>query len=68
MQNMARALRIERAWGRFHVTARGNERKPIYRHDSDRVHFLELLGESTELFAWRVHAYTLMDNHYHLLV
>jgi hypothetical protein len=28
---MARPLRIERPGGSYHVTARGNERKPIYR-------------------------------------
>jgi REP element-mobilizing transposase RayT len=65
---MARALRIERPGGRYHVTARGNERKAIYRSDTDRAHFLELLGEATEAFGIRVHAYVLMDNHYHLLV
>jgi REP element-mobilizing transposase RayT len=65
---MARPLRIERPGGRFHVTARGNERKAIYRRDSDRFHFLELLSEATERFAIRIHAYVLMDNHFHLLV
>jgi hypothetical protein len=65
---MARALRIERVGGRYHVTARGNERKAIYRNDSDRVHFLQLLAETTERFAIRIHAYVLMDNHFHLLV
>lgn len=47
---MARALCIERAGGRYHVTTRGNERKPIYRTDADRAHFLELLGEAVERF------------------
>ena len=65
---MARALRIERPGGRYHVTARGNERKPIYRDDSDRFHFLELLAEAIERFGIRVHAYVLMDNHFHQLI
>jgi putative transposase len=65
---MARALRIERVGGRYHVTARGNERKRIYRQDSDRAHFLELLAEATDRFTLRVHTYVLMDNHYHLLL
>jgi putative transposase len=67
MGHMARALRIERAGGRYHVTARGNERKDIFRDDADHFHFLELLGELAERFGLRVHAYVLMDNHYHLL-
>jgi putative transposase len=65
---MARALRIERPGGRYHVTARGNERKEIFRDDTDRFHFLESLGELAERFGVRVHAYVLMDNHYHLLL
>ena len=39
---MARPLLIERAGGGYHVAARGNEQKPIYRDDHDRGHFLEL--------------------------
>ncbi|MGA2863799.1 MAG: transposase [Verrucomicrobiota bacterium] len=64
----ARALRIQRPAGRYHVTARGNERRAIYRQESDRAHFLEFLGELSERFGLRVHAYVLMDNHFHLLV
>ena len=50
------------------MTARGNERRAIYREESDRAHFLGLLGELTERFGLRVHAYVLMDNHFHLLL
>ncbi|HVV71028.1 MAG TPA: transposase [Verrucomicrobiae bacterium] len=65
---MARALRIERPGGRYHVTARGNERKDIFRDDSDHFHFLELLSQLGERYGARVHAYVLMSNHYHLLL
>lgn len=65
---MARALRIERPGGRYHGTARGNERKDIFRDETDHVHFLELLGELGERYGVRVHAYVLMDNHYHLML
>jgi len=47
---MARPLRINRAGGRYHVTARGNERKAIFRNHTDRFHFLELVGEQGERF------------------
>ena len=47
---MARPLRVERTGGWYHVTARGNERKVIYRDDSDRRHFLALLEEMTDRF------------------
>ncbi len=65
---MARALRVEGLGRRYHVTARGNEGRAIYRTDSDRAHFLKLLSEATDRFSIRVHAYVLMDNHYHLLI
>ena len=65
---MARALRIERAGGRYHVTARGNERKAIFRDEWDRFRFLKLLSELTERFGTKTHAYVLMGNHYHLML
>ncbi len=68
MSSMARPLRLERPGRRYHLTARGQERRSIYRDDGDRGHFLELLEEATDRFGVRIHAYVLMDNHYHLLV
>jgi putative transposase len=65
---MARPLRIERAGGWYHITARGNERREIFYQDSDRRHFLELLEAMVEMFRVRLHAYVLMSNHYHLLL
>jgi len=50
------------------VTARGNERKPIYRDDRDRERFLEILADGVNRFRLVVHAYVLMRNHYHLLL
>jgi len=52
----------------YHVTARGNEKKAIYRDDRDRERFLAALGETVERFGVVVHAYCLMPNHYHLLL
>ena len=65
---MARPLRIELAGGWYHVSARGNERRAIFRGVSDRFHLLALLGECVERFGWFLHGYVLMDNHYHLLI
>jgi len=47
---MARPLRIERAGGWYHVTGRGNERRPIFRDNRDRQHFCELLAEWVSRF------------------
>ena len=65
---MARPLRIDVAGGRYYVTNRGNERRPIFRDDRDRWHFLELLAELPQRWGARVHGWVLMDNHYHLLL
>src|SRR5580765_8793378 len=51
---MARALRIEIQDGHYHVTARGNERRAIFRQDKDRTHFLELLSELPPRFGVRL--------------
>ena len=63
---MARPLRIEYEGAHYHVTTRGSERKAIFRDDTDRWKFIELLGRAVEQFDIQVHAYVLMDNHYHL--
>ena len=65
---MARPIRVEYANAVYHVTARGNERKAIYRDDVDRQRFLETVEQTVERFAVVIHAYCLMPNHYHLLM
>lgn len=67
---MARPLRLEFAGALYHVTARGNERHTIFLGDgaTDRVRFLEVLGDVCKRFNWICHAYCLMSNHYHLLI
>ena len=65
---MARPLRIQYRDAYYHVTCRGNDRRSIYRDDSDRELFLEKLKTSLEIYGVALHAYVLMGNHFHLLV
>ena len=65
---MARPLRIQYPGAVYHVMARGNHGQGIFQDDRDRQCFLETLGEACEKTGWRIHAYVLMSNHYHLLV
>ena len=65
---MASPLRCECPGGWYHVTARGNERKDVFRSDHDREHFLQVLAELEGRFGPEMHAYVLMGNHYHLLL
>jgi len=65
---MARQLRIEYPGAFYHVTSRGNERKPVFKSKRDREKFLEYLESASERYGAVVHVYCLMDNHYHLLI
>ena len=65
---MSRPLRIEYAGALYHVTSRGNERKPIFREEADFALFLDVLAEVCERFNWVIHAWCQMTNHYHLVV
>src|ERR1700677_2127564 len=40
----------------------------FYGDDEDRVAFLRTLEEACQRTGWRVHAYVLMSNHYHLML
>ncbi len=65
---MARPLRITYAGAFYHVTARGNERKKIFRDDSDRKRFLGYLESAVLRYKAVIHVYCLMGNHYHILM
>ena len=65
---MARPLRIVYAGAFYHVTARGNEKKSIFKNDKDYERFLLYVEAAVERYGAVVHAYCLMNNHYHLLV
>lgn len=65
---MSRPLRIEYRGAYYHVMNRGTTRQKIFLNDHDRQGFLDLLGETSQMWGLQVYAYCLMDNHYHLLV
>ena len=65
---MARGIRIEYPGAFYHVMARGNRRERIFREDADRRFFCQTLGEACDRTGWRVHAWVLMSNHYHLML
>ena len=65
---MPRKPRVEYAGAVYHVMSRGNHLQKIFRGDTDCGMFLETLGEACGRTGWRVHAYALMGNHYHLLL
>ena len=42
---MSRPIQLEYAGALYHITSRGNERKPIFLEDADFELFLEVLNE-----------------------
>ncbi len=65
---MGRPLRMFLSGYSYHVIARGNERKNIYRDDIDRKKFLKIMKEAEKEFQFTVLSYVLMSNHYHFLI
>lgn len=64
---MARLPRLTLAGQPHHVIQRGNNRQAIFVDRADRQVFLQLLGENAQRFGIALHAYVLMDNHFHVL-
>ncbi len=65
---MPRKVRIEYPGATYHVMCRGNRREAIYADDDDRRMHLATLAETVSKTGWRIHAYVLMGNHYHLVI
>jgi putative transposase len=64
---MAGKVRIEYAGAAYHVMAHGNQGRAIYADERDRKLWLATLGEACEKTDWRIHAWVMMNNHYHQL-
>ena len=65
---MSRPLRIMYPNAFYHVMNRGSGRQCIFTHDDHFNIFLDLLVDVNARYQLEIHAYCLMNNHYHLLV
>ena len=65
---MARAIRFQYAGACYHIMARGDGGKTIFEDNDDRKVFIARLGEACGRCGWKVHAWVLMGNHFHLLL
>lgn len=65
---MPRRPRSEAAGLWFHVFNRGARRQDIFLDDGDRRCFLGLLNEVHQRHGVEVHAFCLLDNHFHLVL
>jgi REP element-mobilizing transposase RayT len=65
---MGRRPRIEVPGGYYHVHTRGNDRQDIYFGNWSGRLFLRELERAVGRFEWRILAYCLMPNHYHVVM
>lgn len=52
----------------YHITSMDNQGDRIFFDDKDREKFLEILRRTKERYSSLLHAYALMENHYHLFL
>jgi len=64
---MARRPRIEIA-GYYHIINRGVEQRVIFKEPADYEYFEELMCFYMKSYGITLHNYSLMSNHYHLLI
>jgi len=65
---MARPMRFVYPGAVYHVMARGDGGKAIFIEKEDHLLFLYGLSRVCGSHGWRVHAWVLMGNHFHLLL
>ncbi len=65
---MTRPLRIEYSGAFYHITSRGNEKKNIFKNETDYKKLLSYFETATERYKAVIHVYCIMSNHYHLLL
>ena len=63
---MPRSPRYNSPGAIHHVMLRGNQGRPIFFSDGDRVQCCLLIQEVVERYGHRIHGYCLMSNHIHL--
>ncbi len=63
-----RPPRVQVAGGLYHVTQRSTDQEILFADLYDRVGFEQLLRRTATRYAWEIHDYCELTNHFHLLV
>lgn len=63
---MPRFLRVEYAGACYHVINRGNYRRELFEEEGAVAAFERTLDEAAIRFSWKIHAYVVMRNHFHI--
>ncbi len=65
---MPRKHRLEFPGACYHVINRGNYRTNLFQPDGSKYSFEQCLFEACETYRWRLHAFVVMRNHFHLAI
>ncbi len=65
---MPRQKRLDVAGSIYHALNRGNARQGIFHKDEDYLALIRVLGEGLQRYPVRLFAFTLMPNHWHLVL
>ena len=65
---MARKLRIQYPGATYHVINRGNYKRDVFAEPGAPHAFVSALEEAVDRYGWRLAAYVVMRNHFHLAV
>jgi REP element-mobilizing transposase RayT len=66
--DMARRRRLISNQGAYHVYNRAELGQPIFDTDAAKQVFLETILATARRFAWQLHAFAIMTNHFHLVL
>jgi putative transposase len=65
---MPRPLRIEVPGGVYHINAGATHEGVIFRDNSDRARWLQLLGTVIEACSWECLMYCVLSTHFHVVI
>jgi putative transposase len=65
---MSRKPRVHFPGAVYHVISRGNQKQTIFEDRDDFLQFRKFLEDAQRRFSFRLYAYVLMPNHFHLLL
>jgi putative transposase len=65
---MPRKHRIEYPGAIYHIISRGNYRKDLFTNDQTAEAFERSIFEVAERCGWKLYAYVIMSNHYHMAI
>jgi len=65
---MPRKPRVDLPNFLYHIIVRGNNKQPIYLDKNDYQRFIKMLKTAKEKYNFKLYAFALMPNHFHLLL